>query len=101
MLPLNVGQMAKGSDVFVIGCPEGYMNFVSRGLISAYYEEDGIAYYQSEASISSGSSGSPVLSMTGEVCAVVTASDDSGQNLNFFMPIEFRMKCQLISPKLP
>ena len=36
VLPLNVGQMAKGSDVFVIGCPEGYMNFVSRGLISAY-----------------------------------------------------------------
>jgi len=99
VLPLNVGQMAKGSDVFVIGCPEGYMNFVSRGLISAYYEEDGIAYYQSEASISSGSSGSPVLSMNGEVCAVVTASDDSGQNLNFFMPIEFQNELSIDFPK--
>ena len=98
-LVFDESDIRKGEEIFIIGCPEGYMNFVSKGLISAYYEYEGIQFYQTEASISSGSSGSPALNMRGEVCAVVTASNTSGQNLNFLTPIEFASEMSDDFPK--
>jgi serine protease Do len=80
----------KGQDIFIIGCPNGYQNFVSQGIVSAFVEEDGERMFQTEASISPGSSGSPVMNMEGEVVGVATAIDEGGQNLNFVVPVDSR-----------
>ena len=79
----------KGSELFIIGYPEGYTNFVSKGLVSAYDDSEGHTLIQSEASISGGSSGSPAFNMSGKVVGVATASDESGQNLNFLTPVSY------------
>ena len=88
-LPLQTELPAKGSELFIIGYPEGYSNFVSKGLVSAYDDSEGHQMIQSEASISGGSSGSPAFNMAGKVVGVATASDESGQNLNFITPVSY------------
>ena len=88
-LPLQAELPPKGSELFIIGYPEGYSNFVSKGLVSAYDDSEGHQMIQSEASISGGSSGSPAFNMAGEVVGVATASDESGQNLNFLTPVSY------------
>lgn len=88
-LTLQTELPPKGSELFIIGYPEGYSNFVSKGLVSAYDDSQGHQMIQSEASISGGSSGSPAFNMAGEVVGVATASDESGQNLNFLTPVSY------------
>ena len=79
----------KGSELFIIGCPSGYTNFVSKGLVSAFDDSEGHTLIQSEASISGGSSGSPAFNFEGQVIGVATSSLEDGQNLNFLTPIEY------------
>lgn len=88
----------KGSDLFIVGYPEGYTNFVSKGLVSAYDDSQGHLMIQSEASISGGSSGSPAFNMNGEVVGVATASDESGQNLNFLTPVNYLDDIKMEAP---
>lgn len=72
----------KGSDIFVIGNPEGLENTVSKGIISAIREEEN-KIIQITAPISPGSSGSPIMDMNGNVFAIATYQHKVGQNLNF------------------
>lgn len=72
----------KGSDIFVIGNPEGLESTVSKGIISAIRDEEN-KVIQISAPISPGSSGSPIMDMSGNVFAIATYQHKEGQNLNF------------------
>lgn len=70
---LNVGE-----PVFALGSPLGLENTFTSGMISALRE----SYIQTDATISSGSSGGPLLDARGAQCGVVTLGHRS-HNFNF------------------
>lgn len=76
-----------GSAVVVIGNPKGLEQTVTEGIVSAARVVDGRDVIQISAPISSGSSGSPVFSGTGEVVGVATFKIVDGEALNFAIPI--------------
>ncbi len=73
----------KASEIFVIGNPEGLESTVSKGIISSIREQDNIKTIQITASISHGSSGSPIMDMNGNVIGIASFGYTEGQNLNF------------------
>ena len=77
-----------GSRIIVIGAPEGFRHTVSDGLVNAVRDVDSQRLIQISAPISQGSSGGPVLNMSGEVVGVTVMSFSSGQNLNFAVPAQ-------------
>jgi tetratricopeptide (TPR) repeat protein len=78
-----------GERIIVIGNPFGLERTVTDGIVSAVREISAFGkIIQITASISSGSSGSPVLNMKGEVIGVATFQIVEGQNLNFAIPGE-------------
>jgi len=85
----NSDTVKVGEPIVVVGNPEGLEQTVSNGLISGIREFGGKKLFQITAPISEGSSGSPVFNERGEVIGVVVASLESGQNLNFAIPINY------------
>ena len=81
--------LKKGEKVIAIGCPLGLTNVVSSGIFSTYAKNGNATDIQFTASISSGSSGGALFNDDGEVIGITYASLESGQNLNFAVPIEF------------
>lgn len=78
----------KGEDIFTIGNPMGLESTVSKGIISSIREIPELgSIFQITAPISSGSSGSPVLNMKGEVFGIATFQITGGQNLNFAIDV--------------
>ena len=76
-----------GQRVIVIGSPLGLYQTVSDGIVSAVRDVSGFGkIIQITAPISSGSSGSPVVNMKGEVIGVATFALIEGQNINFAIP---------------
>lgn len=76
------------ASVYAIGSPRGLQNTISTGIISNPERElDGIKYIQTTAPISAGSSGGALLNKYGEVIGITSASNTSGQSLNFALPI--------------
>ncbi len=88
-LPVRASMPAIGERVVVIGSPMGLEQTVSDGIVSAIRELEGSRkVIQITAPISTGSSGSPVVNMKGDVVAVACALMANGQNLNFGIPSE-------------
>ena len=81
--------LKKGEKVIAIGSPLGLTNVVSSGIFSTYAQNGNATDIQFTASISSGSSGGALFNDNGEVIGITYASLESGQNLNFAVPIEF------------
>lgn len=78
-----------GEKVVVIGNPFGLEQTVSDGIVSAVRDIPGFGnIIQITAPLSSGSSGSPVVNLKGEVIGVATFIFTKGQNLNFAIPGE-------------
>lgn len=63
-----------GENVFVVGTPlgEGFAGSVSRGVVSATRQVDGIDLVQTDASINPGSSGGPLLDRNGQLLGIVS-----------------------------
>lgn len=88
-LPIIRSVPQEGESIVVIGNPYGLEGSVSNGIVSAVREIAGYGkIIQITASISPGSSGSPVVNMAGQVIGVATLQAAEGQNLNFAVPAE-------------
>ena len=80
--PVPVGDSDKvevGDQIFVIGAPYGIEQTLSAGHVSGRHQLDkkpessgGVEFLQTDASVNSGSSGSPVFTMDGEVVGIVS-----------------------------
>ena len=76
-----------GQRVVAITAPEGLENTVADGLVSAVRELPSGPLVQVSVPLSSGSSGGPILDLSGRVVAVAAAVLTEGQALNFAIPV--------------
>lgn len=82
-----------GSYVVAIGSPLGFHHTVTTGVLSAKargLDDSGLEFLQTDAAVNPGSSGGPLLDLSGKVIGVITAIvSDAGENvgLNFAIPI--------------
>ena len=90
-LPLGDSDTVEiGDKVYVVGNPKGYFEGTfSDGIISSVRGDSTNQRLQMTAPISSGSSGGPVLSGSGEVIGVSFATFRGDQNLNFAIPSNY------------
>ena len=84
--PARHGSIGVGDAVIVAGNPRGLEGTFAQGMVSAM--RPGLDRIQIDAPISPGSSGGPVLDRRAEVIGIATSSLQSGQLLNFAVPIE-------------
>ncbi len=87
--PLTITRTSpqEGESVVVVGNPLGLEGSVSNGIVSAVRDIPNFGrIIQITAPISSGSSGSPVINMQGQVIGVATLQLTDGQSLNFAVP---------------
>ena len=76
-----------GEDIIVVGNPLGLESTLSKGIVSAVRNIPNLGkILQISAPISTGSSGSPVLNMSGQVVGVATFTVSDGQAINFAIP---------------
>src|SRR5258705_13648180 len=79
----------EGESVVVIGNPFGLEGSVTNGIVSAVRDIPTFGrIIQITAPISSGSSGSPVVNMHGQVIGIATLQVTGGQSVNFAIPSE-------------
>ncbi len=91
-----------GEDIVVVGNPFGLESTVSEGIVSAIRDIPSFGpILQITAPISSGSSGSPVLSMKGEVIGIATLILTEGRALNFAIPADKIKKLQHYANLIP
>ena len=88
----------KGEAVVVLGNPCGYRFVVSEGIVAGFQDLSIGRTIQVTAPIGPGSSGSPVVNMTGRVVGVINLYNDSGQNLNFALPARLIFSLALDNP---
>lgn len=86
-IPLAATDPTPGSTVYALGNPSGLERTISQGLFTALRETEGRRLAQVSAPISPGSSGGPVLNADGDLVGVAVGTLQSGQNLNFAVPI--------------
>ncbi len=75
-----------GSDVITVGAPQGFEWTVTRGIVSGMRNIDGMPTVQTDAALSPGNSGGPLISAkTGKVVGVNTFiwAEKQSQNINF------------------
>ncbi len=94
VLPLRTKLPAPLEKVYVVGTPviEGLKSTVTTGIVSALRQDEptGLDFIQSDAAISPGNSGGPLLDEGGNVIGISVSSYVIGdsQNLNMFIPIK-------------
>lgn len=87
-LKLSTSEIKTGLTVMVVGNPQGLNGSASEGIVSAVRrgKTEQETRIQITAPISSGSSGSPVLDLHGEVIAMVSSKLVDGDALGFAIP---------------
>jgi len=92
-------KMRAGDWVVALGCPLGFQNSVSAGIIGAisrFSDEIGqvrnnLEYYQTDLNIDEGNSGGPLINLRGEVIGVNTIKVESS-GLSFSMRVDSAME---------
>ena len=77
-----------GEDVAAIGNPRGLDTSLSRGLVAQKRNRNGHALIQTDAAISSGSSGGGLFDASGNLVGITTFKVSSGESLNFAIAID-------------
>ncbi len=83
----NSDRLQVGQEVVAIGNPLSLESTVSNGIVSGIRTIKEAKFLQITAPISHGSSGGPLFNMAGEVIGITAAIIESGENLNFAIPI--------------
>lgn len=95
--PVDVGE-----TVYAIGTPmtEAYQNTVTRGIVSATRQLDGQSFIQSDAGMTHGNSGGPLVDEKGAVVGLadLTVDASKGSTINFFIPIDEALKALSLKP---
>lgn len=98
-LSLDKTSPQEGESIVVIGNPLGLEGSVTNGIVSAVRDIPTFGrIIQITAPISSGSSGSPVVNMQGQVIGIATLQITGGQSVNFAIPSERISQLQLATP---
>ena len=98
-LPLVKTSPQEGESIVVIGNPLGLEGSVTNGIVSAVRDIPTFGrIIQITAPISSGSSGSPVVNMQGQVIGIATLQITGGQSVNFAIPSERISQLQATTP---
>ena len=98
-LPLVKTTPQEGESIVVIGNPLGLEGSVTNGIVSAVRDIPTFGrIIQITAPISSGSSGSPVVNMQGQVIGIATLQITGGQSVNFAIPSERISQLQATAP---
>jgi S1-C subfamily serine protease len=80
----SVGHVRPGQEVVAIGSPLGvFQNTVTRGIVSAMRQDGRVMLIQTDAAISPGNSGGPLLDRNGQVVGVNTMKVGSATSINF------------------
>ncbi len=83
-------ELKLGDDVIAVGFPldlEGSAT-ISAGIASAFREELGVSYIQTDTAINPGNSGGPLVNMRGEVVGINTFILQETEGLNFAIDID-------------
>jgi hypothetical protein len=83
----NSDRLQVGEEVVAIGNPLSLESSVSNGIVSGIRTTKDGKFLQITAPISQGSSGGPLFNMAGEVVGITIGFLESGENLNFAVPI--------------
>jgi serine protease Do len=81
-------ELLVGEDVAAIGNPKGLDTSLSRGLVAQKRNKKGHGYIQTDAALSSGSSGGGLFDTAGNLVGVTTFKVASGESLNFAIAID-------------
>lgn len=91
----STGQLFVGEEVLAIGYPLGIGKTATRGIISAMERVVPLStfswmmpFIQTDAAISPGNSGGPLVNRCGEVIGINTLNLVAGQNINFAIPAD-------------
>lgn len=89
-----------GSEVYAIGSPLGILtSTMTRGVLSADRVLEGVHVLQSDAAVTFGSSGGPLLDDGGRVIGLTLGGFDGGKGLNFFAPIQGALRALNVQMK--
>jgi S1-C subfamily serine protease len=95
VLPLALpSDVHVGGEVVAIGSPLGLANSVTRGIVSAMRDIDGVTVIQTDAAINPGNSGGPLLDRYGRVLGVNTMklSARGVESLAFAVSVQYVRK---------
>jgi hypothetical protein len=90
-------RLAVGDEVLAIGTPlrTGLRGTVTRGIVSAARTRDGLTFRQSDAAISPGNSGGPLVDREGRVVGVAVSAlrvGEAATGIGYFIPITDAME---------
>jgi serine protease Do len=97
-LPINSHVINIGDEVYAMGSPlgqESLSNTLTKGIVSAFRNQKGLDYIQSDVSVQPGNSGGPLMDKYGNVVGVTVSGifiDAASTGLNFFIPINDALK---------
>jgi S1-C subfamily serine protease len=101
-LGLDTEPKRVGAEVYAIGSPASQKLAFSltRGIISALRDLDGVQFLQTDASINPGNSGGPLIDAHGRVTAIVSwkVAGSALEGLAFGIPIESSMRELALEP---
>lgn len=99
----DVGDLAAGDKVMIIGCPVGLEFTVHEGSVSSLSRSaQGIAYVQLDAKINPGNSGGPIIDPQGRVTGVVTLKLMGAEGIGLAVPINYAYgKLGFVAPPNP
>ena len=92
-LPLRLDRPKIGSEVYAVGSPldAELSATVTKGIVSAYRQRDGLDFIQSDVGVLPGNSGGPLLDASGNLIGVAVSAVEMGDvpvGVNFFIPID-------------
>ncbi len=85
------GNVYVGDEVYAIGTPSLLSHTVTKGIVSAFRDTDGLTYIQTDAAVSPGSSGGPLVDAAGGKAVGIVTLKSTGlldEGLGFAISIE-------------